>query len=259
MKISTQNHDHFPLNMHGKFTHIKALGFDSYEIDGKLLLESLEQVRRAIQSSGLPVTTACGGYQGHIGDYDESQRQRAIQEIGAILAALQEVGGRGLVVPAGWGLHQYATTRTAEEDFAVLSDSLRQLDAVAKSLDVYVYLEPLNKQEDHLLNRLDQARQLIVENKFSHVKIMADFYHMYQEEADIEQALRNNIDYIGHIHLADHHRFQPGTGKIDFPYYLKLLKELGYSGDLAFECNLEGDDLDQALSDSVSYLKAEIK
>lgn len=257
MKISTQNHDHFPLNMHGKFTHIKALGFDSYEIDGKLLLESLEQVRRAIQSSGLPVTTACGGYQGHIGDYDESQRQRAIQEIGAILAALQEVGGRGLVVPAGWGLHQYATTRTAEEDFAVLSDSLRQLDAVAQTTETYIYLEPLNKKEDHLLNTLDQARRLIIENDLKRVKIIGDFYHMNLEEEDIDQALRNNIDYLGHIHLADHHRYQPGSGNLDFPLYLEVLEELGYTGDLAFECSIEGDGPDQAIRESLAYLRGQ--
>lgn len=257
MKISTQNHDHFPLNMHGKFTHIKALGFDSYEIDGKLLLESLEQVRRAIQSSGLPVTTACGGYQGHIGDYDESQRQRAIQEIGAILAALQEVGGRGLVVPAGWGLHQYATTRTAEEDFAVLSDSLRQLDAVAQTTETYIYLEPLNKKEDHLLNTLDQARRLIIENQLDRVKIMADFYHMNLEEADIEQALRDNAEYLGHIHLADHHRYQPGSGNLNFPHFLEVLEELGYTGDLAFECSIEGEDPDQAIRESLAYLRGQ--
>lgn len=254
MLISTQNHPHFPENMHDKFTHIKALGFGGYEIDGQLLLTSQEKVKRAIQSSGLPVTTACGGYQGHIGDYDEHQRQRAIQEIGAILAALKEVGGHGMVIPAGWGLQDQADTRTKAEDFAVLSDSLKRLDAVAEATGTLIYLEPLNKQEDHLLNTLDQARLLIIENQLKQVKVIADFYHMYQEEIDIEQALRKNSDYLGHIHLADHHRFQPGTGKIDFPHYLNLLKELGYTGDLAFECQIAGADKDQALTEAVRYL-----
>lgn len=256
MQITTQNHPHFPDKLKDKLAHIKALGFAGYEIDGKLLLESPEQMGRAIKDVGLPVTTACGGYEGHIGDYDETRRQRAIQEIGAILKAVKEVGGHGMVVPAGWGLHDQADTRTKEEDFAVLSDSLKQLDAVAESLALTIYLEPLNKEEDHLLNTLDQARRLIIENQLRNVKIMADFYHMYQEEADIEDALRRNIDYIGHIHLADHHRFQPGTGKIDFKHYLQILKDLGYQGDLAFECQLEGENPDQALSDSVNYLNA---
>lgn len=210
MQVSTQNHPHFPQNMHDKLSHIKNLGFDGYEIDGKLLLASHKEVKRAVASSGLPVTTACGGYEGHIGDYDEARRQAALESISEILVALKEVGGHGMVVPAGWGLHDYADTRTPEEDFAVLSDSLRVLEAAAATNDVYIYLEPLNKQEDHLLNRLEQARQLIVENKLQRVKIIADFYHMYQEESDIEQALRDNAAYLGHIHLADHHRFQPG-------------------------------------------------
>lgn len=254
MLISTQNQPHFPDKLHDKLSHIKALGFGGYEIDGQLLLESHEEVKRAIDSSGLLVTTACGGYEGHIGDADESRRQRAIQEIAAILSALKEVGGHGMVVPAGWGLHDQAGTRTPAEDFGILSDSLRKLDAIAEATGTYVYLEPLNKQEDHLLNTLEQARRLITENNLKNVKIIADFYHMYQEEADIEQALRKTGAYLGHIHLADHHRYQPGTGEIDFPHYLSVLKELGYTGDLAFECSVDGVDPDKALKDSLTYL-----
>ena len=257
MNISTQNQEHFPQNMNDKLARIKELGYDSYEIDGKLLLTSLAEAKRAVTLTGLPIATACGGYEGHIGDYDESRRQRAIQEIGAILDALQEVGGHGIVVPAGWGLHEHAETRTPAEDFAVLSDSLRRLEAVAESTGTYIYLEPLNQKEDHLLNTLTQARQLIVENQLDRVKIMADFYHMNLEEADIEQALRDNAEYLGHIHLADHHRYQPGSGNLNFPHFLEVLEELGYTGDLAFECSIEGEDPDQAIRESLAYLRGQ--
>lgn len=41
-----------------KFQYIKAMGFDGYEIDGKLLVENLAEVKAAIKATGLPVTTA---------------------------------------------------------------------------------------------------------------------------------------------------------------------------------------------------------
>ena len=38
MKIATQNQAFFPANIMEKFEYIKAMGFDCYEIDGKLLV-----------------------------------------------------------------------------------------------------------------------------------------------------------------------------------------------------------------------------
>ena len=62
MKIGTQNQAFFPENILEKFRYIKEMGFDGFEIDGKLLVNNLEEVKAAIKETGLPVTTACGGY-----------------------------------------------------------------------------------------------------------------------------------------------------------------------------------------------------
>lgn len=103
MKIATQNQAFFPTNILEKFRYIKAMGFDGYEIDGKLLVENLEEVKAAIKATGLPVTTACGGYDGWIGDFIEERRLNGLTQIERILEALAEVGGKGIVVPAAWG------------------------------------------------------------------------------------------------------------------------------------------------------------
>ena len=64
MKIGTQNQAFFPENILEKFRYIKEMGFDGFEIDGKLLVNNIEEVKAAIKETGLPVTTACGGYDG---------------------------------------------------------------------------------------------------------------------------------------------------------------------------------------------------
>ena len=61
MKIATQNQAFFPSNILEKFEYIKAMGFDGYEIDGKLLVENLAEVKAAIKATGLPVTIAKQG------------------------------------------------------------------------------------------------------------------------------------------------------------------------------------------------------
>ena len=44
MKIGTQNQAFFPENILEKFRYIKEMGFDGFEIDGKLLVNNLEEL-----------------------------------------------------------------------------------------------------------------------------------------------------------------------------------------------------------------------
>ena len=98
MKIGTQNQAFFPENILEKFRYIKEMGFDGFEIDGKLLVNNLEEVKAAIKETGLPVTTTCGGYDGWIGDFIEERRLNGLKQIERILEALAEVGITGMTV-----------------------------------------------------------------------------------------------------------------------------------------------------------------
>lgn len=63
-----------------------------------------------------------------------------------------------------------------------------------------------------MINTLADARRYIVENDLKHVQIIGDFYHMNIEEDNLAQALHDNRDLLGHVHIADNHRYQPGSG-----------------------------------------------
>ena len=131
MKIGTQNQAFFPENILEKFRYIKEMGFDGFEIDGKLLVNNIEEVKAAIKETGLPVTTACGGYDGWIGDFIEERRLNGLKQIERILEALAEVGGKGIVVPAAWGMFTFrlppmTSPRSLDGDRKMVSDSLRQ-------------------------------------------------------------------------------------------------------------------------------------
>jgi hydroxypyruvate isomerase len=55
-------------------------------------------------------------------------------------------------------------------------------------------------------------------------------------EGNIIQTLRNNMDAIGYIHMADvPGRFQPGTGELNFTNIFKAIRELNYQGVVGFE------------------------
>lgn len=260
MILGTQDKDFFPSDLKEKFAFVKEIGFDCFEIDGKVLLENTEEVKMAIRETGLAVSSACGGYRGWIGDFIEERRQNGIADLKQILRAVSEVGGSGVVVPAAWGMFTYrlppmVSPRSSEGDRAAILDSLAQLDPVAKEHGVWLYLEPLNRYQDHMLNTISDAVSVIEEGKFERVKITGDFYHMAIEEDDISESLKKYARYYGHIHIAENHRYQPGTGSIDFERHFRTLREIGYDGAVINEGRVRGEDPLEAYKASIPYVR----
>ena len=104
MLLGTQDRDFFPEDLVGKLTFAKEMGFECFEIDGKVLMEQKDELKEAIKESGLPISSACGGYRGWIGDFIEERRLNGLADLKVILKNIAEVGGTGVVVPAAWGI-----------------------------------------------------------------------------------------------------------------------------------------------------------
>lgn len=260
MVLGTQDKKFFPEELNEKFRFVKSMGFDCFEIDGKVLMERPDEVKDAVYNSGLPVSSACGGYRGWIGDFIEERRINGIADLKKMIKNLKEAGGTGIVVPAAWGMFTYrlppmTSPRSREGDRAAILNSLAQLEETAQKYGIYMYLEPLNRYQDHMLNTISDAVSIIDEGKFEMVKITADFYHMAIEEDDISESLKKYKDYIGHVHIAENHRYQPGTGSIDFKRHIETLKEIGYKGAVVNEGRIRGEDPLKAYMDSVVYIK----
>ncbi len=258
--ILTQDKDFFPQNLIDKFSYLKDAGFDGFEIDGKLLLEQFDAVQQAIAITDFPVITACGGYGGWIGDFDESKRKKGLDDIAVILERLTIIGGKGIVIPAAWGMFSLrlppmVPPRSIEDDEKVLLQSLDYLNSVAAKNNVTVFLEPLNRYEDHMINTLEKGVYYIRQRGYSHVSLTADFYHMNIEESNIPESLQHYSNYIGHIHLADNHRYQPGSGHTDFKDGFNALEKIGYKGAFAIECRVTGEQPDVAYLKSLSYIR----
>ncbi len=260
MKLATQDKPFFPENIEEKLLYIKELGFDAFEIDGALLVNRFDEVKAAIKSTGVTVSGVCGGYKGWIGDFDENKRLQGVADISRILECASEIGAKGIVVPAAWGMFSLrlppmVPPRSAEEDRRALLDSLARLEKVAEATGTLVYLEPLNRYEDHMINTIETARDIIAEGGFRNVKITADFFHMNIEEAHIGQSILDYKELIGHIHLADSHRYQPGSAHMDFVSGFKALTQIAYEGYMAFECRVLGENPAEEYRKSVEYIK----
>ncbi|EOD1472468.1 extracellular solute-binding protein [Escherichia coli] len=109
--------------------------------------------------------------------------------------------------------------------------------------------------QDHMINTLADARRYIVENDLKHVQIIGDFYHMNIEEDNLAQALHDNRDLLGHVHIADNHRYQPGSGTLDFHALFEQLRADNYQGYVVYEGRIRAEDPAQAYRDSLAWLR----
>ena len=122
----------------------------------------------------------------------------------------------------------------------MLLEALEELGEHADKQGALVLLEPLNRYEDHMLNRLDQALELSRNVGRDSVKVMGDLFHMNIEEDDPGESIRRAQGYLAHVHLADSNRAHPGAGHTDFVPIFGALHDIEFDGYLAMECAVRG-------------------
>ena len=110
-------------------------------------------------------------------------------------------------------------------------------EALAES-ERTLLVEPVNHYDNpgYLLNRSADALAVIEEVGADNVALQFDCYHMQIMEGDLARTLKENIDRIGHIQIADNPgRHEPGTGEINFDFLFSWLDEIGYANWIGVE------------------------
>ena len=230
----------------GKWETVRAIGYDGIELRGNAGMRDRLPELRAARDAGAVFSSICVISDRFIGDFDPGRRAEALAAMTELCDVAAEVGARGVVTPASYGMHSnrlppFTPPRTPEEDREVLLDMLGRLGRHAAGRGVLVLFEPLNRYEDHMVNTLDQGAGLCRDTGLPSVRLMADLFHMNIEEADLAQALRDAGDMVAHVHLADSSRLEPGTGHTDFEAAFRALAAIGFEGWCAMECRLSSE------------------
>jgi len=241
-----------------RFAAALAAGFDGLEVRDAdpARVPELE----AAQRMGGRIPTSCPEGDGWPGDFHASARRRSLESLRRQLDGVAALGGHGVITPAAWGMFtrrlppMREPPRTTDQDREVLLESLGELGAHAEQAGVLVLFEPLNRYEDHMVNTLAQAAELVEATGSDAVRIHADTYHMNIEEDDLCAALRSAGALLGAVHLSDSNRHQPGTGHVPFGAILATLAEIGFAGPLSVECRWRGEP-SAAMGECGAYLR----
>ncbi|GMV79649.1 MAG: xylose isomerase [Planctomycetota bacterium] len=220
---------------------------------------ALDQALRDYEHSPVPVVSICGNASFEFLDPDPKKRRQSIDESKQYLELAGKFGAVGQIVPPIFGpprINDLAPLKSAvdlEKDLLTLI--CQELGEHAKEHKTLFMLEPLNRYEQHLLRKQADGVEICKRCAHPNVAIISDFFHMHIEEENSPQAIRDAGAYVKHVHLADNTRKEPGTGDIDFVAGFKALLDIGFTGYMAYECSVGGDDKSAALAKSLQYVR----
>jgi sugar phosphate isomerase/epimerase len=240
---------------------LERVGLDAIELHGPALSLSPAELRAIFNDSPVRLASVDGGV--GLLDPDPGRRAAIKDQIRARLDLAGSLGASGVLIVPQFGrapalpdLAPLASAAALERDLLIAQ--LRELTPAARAAGIPLFLEPLNRYEAYVVNWIEQGVAIAAETgggwPHGAIGVMADFFHMNIEEADIAASIRAAVGSIVHVHVADSNRRQPGRGHLDFAPGFAALKAGGYDGYFGFEHAIDGPP-EEAMAASAAYLR----
>jgi len=215
---------------HERITRAAEVGADGVEFWG-WREKNLDAIADAAAAADIPIVGCVVG----AALTDPSERDTAVETVREGIDAAADLGCSNLITTTG--PDQDGLDRETQHDNIV--DVLSTVAPDAQAADVTLVIEPLNTKIDHpgyYLTTAQEGFEIVDAIDSSHVKLLYDVYHQQITEGNIIRTMTENIDKIGHIHMADvPGRHEPGTGELNYAPILSSLDNAGYDGYVGCE------------------------
>lgn len=213
------------------------LGYTGVELPGDPDAADLREALAVVDSYGMVVTSICPRLHGPDRDLstaDLVNRRAAVDYFHTLVEMADTVSAPVIsIVPTRVGRVLPETSRAEEWGWAV--DSIAEIAAAASPAGIRLAIEPWNRYETYLANRIEDALRLRADIGVDNVGIMADLFHMNIEETSIGEALEAAGGHLLNTHFADSNRRAPGRGHIDIDEAMTSLHSIHYRGPISVE------------------------
>ena len=120
---------------------------------------------------------------------------------------------------------------------------------------VTLCIEPLGADETHFVTSAADARRLVDEIGHPSFRLILDVKAMSSEDVPIPDIIRQQRDFLAHVHANDRKGQGPGFGDTDFHPILEALREVRYDGYISVEPFEFLPDVDSVARRSIRYLR----
>lgn len=220
-------------------------GFDAVECHFPYEYSSTD-ISKVLESNNIPMI----GINTLLGPPDEAlfgvaalsgREELAREYINQAITYAHEVGASNVNVVAGAG---------AQASESVFRENLRYACKQGAEYGLTIVIEPLNPRSvpNYHFSRVQQAVSTIEAVGEGNLKLMFDCFHTQIVQGDLCSLLQGNLENIGHIQIsAIHDRGEPDEGEVHYPYLIKLLEQIGYSGFIGAEYKPRGKTVESGL------------
>jgi sugar phosphate isomerase/epimerase len=191
----------------------------------------------------------------HATTNDPKLRQRTWEFLRELIDLCADLGPHGVMVFGS------AKQRSAEAGSSIhdavrrFQDGLASLATHAQERSVTILVEPLAPHLSNVVNRLDEAVEIVREIDSPAVQTMFDVHNTAAERLPAAKLIGRYIAFIRHVHLNEMDGRRPGTGLYDFPSLFRALEEHQYGGWLSLEVFDFRPSGDVVAAEALEYLQ----
>ena len=218
---------------------LDELGFDYVELSLSHIMNQTEDefhdFRKTLETSRVGCEACHNFFPGSIRlTGEEADLERALEYAGRAIRRASKLGVEVIVfgsakaknVPEG-----FSPTRAWQQ----IVDLLQRVHEIAESFGITVAIEPVNKRESNIINRVDEGLELFRRVKRESIQMLADYYHMMVEAEDF-RIIRNAGGSLRHVHFAHvEGRTYPASPQQSYRDFFHELKAAGYNARVSIE------------------------
>lgn len=158
-----------------------------------------------------------------------------------LLSALKEsapiykkLGACGMIVLIG----ETISGMSREEQEENIFDCLEYVRDYVEREGITLVVEPLNAtdRQNYFMPEAAPLMEILHRVSSPNIKMLYDIYHQHMTGDFDMDFIKENIDFIGHFHVADcPGRHEPGTGNVDYVSVLGEILKVRYRGYIGLE------------------------
>ena len=255
---------------------LKSLGFDGLEVvPERFSSGDARKIRELANDNGLDLMVAWSlGPEHDLACPDPAVRQAGIDHLKHLidLSEIMEASNLSGLIFAGCGCLTGLPPTEEELDWA--AKACREAAVYAEKADVVLNMEPATREDNHLINTVEQGLSFLDRINAANVKLLLDTFQMLREENSLGEAIRSAKGTIGLFHLSENHRGIPGTGSVPWPEVFHAMKEINFDGWVSIETFFDphgvisprakvwrrlGESLESVVSQGLAFIREGLK
>ena len=224
--------EHFPT-----FGKLKAAGFDGVELplfDGDAA--HYRRIKTELDNQGLACSTVTVmNPDANPISPDGGVRAAAVDRLRWAVEMNHILGSHAMVGPFHSPLGVFSGSGPTADEKGRAADVLRTAAGFARTANLTLCIEYLNRFECYFLTTAREAKELVDAVGHPSFRCMYDTFHAHIEEKSQAAAVATVRDVFAHVHISENDRGTPGTGQVHWDEAFAAIKGTGYDGWLVIE------------------------